>query len=61
MHMPANPAYAPDFAHRGWSVYVGISISVAVLAILLFYRRRFTEAAGRAAQTAVSSPPNPLT
>jgi hypothetical protein len=60
MHLPANPAYAPDFAHSGWSVYVGISISVAVLGILLYYRRRFLDAAGRAAQTAVSPPPNPL-
>jgi len=51
MHLPSSPAYVPNFDHARWAIYVGLFFCLAVLALLLYYRRPFLETANRASQT----------
>lgn len=58
MHLPADPVYAPNFSQSRWSACFGLFLSFAAIGLILYLRRRFLEAADRASQSAITSPPN---
>jgi len=50
MHLPETQFLPPNFSQNyGWAVILGLVVAGAVLALLVYYRPRFLEAASRAA------------
>ena len=62
MNLPAIPAYTEQMLHysRYFSL-IGLLFPAAILITLYVTRQKFYEAAGRASQSALSPPRNPLT
>jgi len=50
MHLPDNPYFRPDYSHQvRWSIFLGLFVAAAVIAMLFCYRQRFMQAALSAA------------
>jgi hypothetical protein len=53
LHLPETQFSQPSFFHQyGWTVVFGLIVAGAILAMLVYYRPRFLEAATKAASTA---------
>jgi hypothetical protein len=50
LHLPETQFSSANFAHHfGWTLVLGLLFAGAILALLVYYRPRFLEAASRAA------------